>query len=101
MPPVQVSTSEAYRGVRPTMVKDSLMELIHAPIAEWKKYIKNDFEESIFKNHAEIRGVKAALYQAGALYASMSGSGSSVFGIFEKTPDLSILEQVNQVFYNI
>lgn len=101
MPPVQVSTSEAYRGVRPAMVKDSLMELIQAPIAEWKKYIKNDFEETIFKNHAEIRGVKAALYQSGALYASMSGSGSSVFGIFEKTPDLSSLEQVNQVFYNL
>ena len=101
MPPVQVSTSEAYRGVRPTMVKDSLMELIQLPIAEWKKCIKNDFEESIFKNNVEIRGVKAALYQSGALYASMSGSGSSVFGIYEKTPDLSALEQTNQVFYNI
>ncbi len=101
MPPVQVSTSEAYRGVRPKMTEDSLMELIQAPIATWKKHIKNDFEESIFPNHAEIRGVKAALYQAGALYASMSGSGSSVFGIFEKTPDLSALEQNNQVFYNL
>ncbi|HJP62158.1 MAG TPA: hypothetical protein VJ844_01890, partial [Mucilaginibacter sp.] len=68
---------------------------------EWKNHIKNDFEESVFKNHAVIRGVKAALYEAGAIYASMSGSGASVFGIFDKTPDLSALQQTNQVFYNI
>lgn len=101
MPPVQVSTSEAYRGVKPAHVKESLLDLIYLPVSEWKKHIKNDFEESIFKNNAEIRGVKAALYQAGALYASMSGSGASVFGIFSDTPDLSFLEQDNQVFYNI
>src|SRR5205814_2295250 len=69
MPPVQVSTSEAYRGVKPAPVKQSLLELIYKPIEEWKKYIKNDFEESVFKNHIEIRGVKAALYEADALYA--------------------------------
>jgi 4-diphosphocytidyl-2-C-methyl-D-erythritol kinase len=101
MPDVQVSTAEAYRGVKPAEVKTSLIELIQLPVASWKKYTKNDFEESIFKNHALIRGVKADLYQAGALFASMSGSGSSVFGIFDKTPDLSHLEADNQVFYDI
>jgi len=99
MPPVQISTAEAYRGVKPAPVKDSLMELIYLPVNEWKKYIKNDFEATIFKNNVEIRGVKASLYEAGALYASMSGSGSSVFGIFETKPDLSHLEQNNQIFY--
>ena len=99
MPPVHVSTSEAYRGVKPAPVKQSLLELIYKPIEEWKKYIKNDFEESVFKNHIEIRGVKATLYEVGALYASMSGSGASVFGIFRETPDLSELEKDNQVFY--
>ena len=99
MPSVQISTAEAYRGVKPAPVKESLMDLIYEPIAEWRKYIKNDFEASIFKDHPEIRGVKAALYEAGALYASMSGSGASVFGIFDKTPDLSALENDNQVFY--
>jgi 4-diphosphocytidyl-2-C-methyl-D-erythritol kinase len=98
-PPVHVSTAEAYGGVKPTAVKESLMDLIYEPVAEWKKYIKNDFEATIFKNHPTIRGVKAALYEAGALYASMSGSGSSVFGIFNKTPDLEELEKENQVFY--
>ncbi len=99
MPPVHVSTSEAYRGVKPATVKDSLYELIMEPIQEWKHFIKNDFEESVFKNHPVIRGVKAALYDAGAIYASMSGSGASVFGIFDKKPDLSELEKTNQVFY--
>ena len=99
MPPVQISTSEAFRGVTPKPVKDSLMELIEKPVTEWKNFIKNDFEQSIFKNHVMVRWVKAALYEAGALYASMSGSGAAVFGIFETTPDLSELEKTNQVFY--
>ncbi|MDB5130647.1 MAG: ispE [Mucilaginibacter sp.] len=98
-PPVHISTSEAYGGVKPAPVKDSLMELIYRPVGEWKNYIKNDFEASIFKNHPIIRGVKAALYEAGALYASMSGSGASVFGIFKEMPDLRELEKTNQVFY--
>lgn len=101
MPPVHVSTSEAYRGVRPAAVKTSLTELVALPVAEWKKYIKNDFEESIFKNHAAIRGVKAALYEAGALYASMSGSGASVFGIFKDLPDLGELKKENEIFYDV
>jgi len=101
MPPAHVSTSEAYRGVRPAPVKTSLQELITLPITEWKKYIRNDFEESVFKSHAVIRGVKAALYEAGAEYASMSGSGASVFGIFREMPDLSGLEKGNQIFYGI
>jgi 4-diphosphocytidyl-2-C-methyl-D-erythritol kinase len=101
MPPVQVSTSEAFRGIKPTPVKDSLYDLIYEPVREWKKYIKNDFEANIFKNHIEIRWVKAALYEYGALYAAMSGSGASVFGIFESKPDLSDLEANNEVFYNV
>jgi 4-diphosphocytidyl-2-C-methyl-D-erythritol kinase len=101
MPPVQVSTTEAYRGVKPAAVKTSLIELVTMPVTSWKKYIKNDFEESIFRNHVEIRGVKAALYEAGALFASMSGSGASVFGIFEEKPDLLFLEEGNEVFYGV
>ena len=99
MPPAHVSTAEAYRGVKPAPVNQSLKELIKLPVAEWKHHIKNDFEDSVFKNHPVIRGVKAALYEAGAIYASMSGSGASVFGIFNKKPDLSELEKTNQVFY--
>ncbi len=99
MPPVHISTSEAFGGVKPAPVKQSLMELVYRPVTEWKNVIKNDFEVSVFKNHPAIRGVKAALYEAGAIYASMSGSGAAVFGIFNETPDLSELEKTNQVFY--
>jgi 4-diphosphocytidyl-2-C-methyl-D-erythritol kinase len=99
MPPAHVSTAEAYRGVSPAPVKESLMDLIYEPVSEWKKFIKNDFETSVFKNHPEIRGVKAALYQAGAIYTSMSGSGASVFGIFDEAPDLRSLEGENEIFY--
>jgi len=101
MPDVHVSTAEAFGGIKPAMPKDSLLELITEPITEWRKFIKNDFENTIFKNHVEIRGVKASLYEAGAIYASMSGSGASVFGIFEHTPDLGFLETDNEVFYDV
>jgi 4-diphosphocytidyl-2-C-methyl-D-erythritol kinase len=98
MPPVHVSTGEAYRGVRPMKAGHSLKELIGQPVSDWKQYIKNDFEDSVFKNHPQIRGVKSALYEAGALYASMSGSGASVFGIFDHQPNLSALEKENKVY---
>jgi 4-diphosphocytidyl-2-C-methyl-D-erythritol kinase len=98
MPSAHVSTAEAYRGVKPRPAETSLKEMICLPVGEWKHCIKNDFEESIFENHPLIRGVKATLYEAGALYASMSGSGASVFGIFKEMPDLSGLKKDNQVF---
>jgi 4-diphosphocytidyl-2-C-methyl-D-erythritol kinase len=101
MPPAHVSTGEAYRGVRPQLPRQSLQELVTQPITEWRNHIKNDFEVSVFANHPAIRGVKAALYQAGAIYASMSGSGASVFGIFEGKPDLQHLEEENRVFYDV
>jgi 4-diphosphocytidyl-2-C-methyl-D-erythritol kinase len=78
-----------------------LKELVELPVEQWKNHIKNDFEESVFRNHPVIRGVKAALYETGALYASMSGSGASVFGIFKQRPDLSHLQSANQIFYDI
>ncbi|WP_207422683.1 4-(cytidine 5'-diphospho)-2-C-methyl-D-erythritol kinase [Desertivirga brevis] len=101
MPPVHVSTGEAYRGVKPQSPERSLKELIELPVGEWKYHIKNDFEASIFNNHPSIRGVKSALYEAGALYSSMSGSGASVYGIFKEEISLPELEIGNQVFYNI
>jgi len=101
MPPVHVSTGEAYRGVRPAKPEKSLKELISLPVSDWKYHVKNDFETSIFKNHPSIRGVKSALYEAGALYSSMSGSGASVYGIFKGEVKLDDLEKGNEVFYNV
>ncbi|MCQ6958015.1 4-(cytidine 5'-diphospho)-2-C-methyl-D-erythritol kinase [Mucilaginibacter aquariorum] len=101
MPDEHVSTAEAYRGVKPAPVSESLYDLIKTPLTAWRGHIKNDFEGHIFRDHPVIRGVKAELYEYGALYASMSGSGASVFGIFENTPNLQAMEESNQVFYNV
>lgn len=101
MPDVHVSTAEAYRGVKPSPVNETVYDLVKMPVAAWKKHIRNDFEGHIFNNHPVIRGVKASLYERGALYASMSGSGASVFGIFESKPDLGELEKTCRVFYGV
>lgn len=101
MPPVHVSTAQAYGGIKPQPSTTSLKELVKLPVAEWKHHIKNDFEKHIFEAFPVIEKVKNALYDAGALYACMSGSGASVFGIFEQKPDLKYLEADNQVFYNL
>jgi 4-diphosphocytidyl-2-C-methyl-D-erythritol kinase len=101
MPDEHVSTAEAYRGVKPAPVRESLYDQIKTPLAAWRGQIKNDFEGHIFRDHPVIRGVKAELYEHGAVYVSMSGSGASVFGIFENTPNLSAMEEFNQVFYNV
>ena len=101
MPPVHVSTAEAYGGIKPAPVAKSLKDLIKLPVAEWKQHIKNDFETHIFKAYPVIQEVKTELYDLGALYASMSGSGASVFGIFETLPDLRHLETTNRVFYGV
>ncbi len=65
----------------------SLFELIQKPMIEWKDLIKNDFEKSVFSKYPEIGKIKNDLYGMGAMYASMSGSGSSVYGIFETVPE--------------
>lgn len=101
MPPVHVSTGEAYRGVVPGVPQESLKELIGLPVEGWRSAIKNDFEKSVFENHPSIRGVKKSLYEAGAIYASMSGSGASVYGIFKENVKLLELEKGNKVFYGI
>ncbi len=85
-PGIHVSTKEAYSGVSPKVPERSIPNLIQEPISEWKKKLKNDFEASIFPNHPKIEHLKQAMYDAGAIYASMTGSGSTVFGIFEDSP---------------
>lgn len=83
-----VSTREAYAGVRPAVPSIPLVEALRRPIGEWRGCVKNDFEPHVFAAHPRIAQLKQYLYDGGALYASMSGSGSAVFGIFETKPDL-------------
>ena len=66
-------------------------------MSEWKQHLKNDFEEIVFKHHPEIKNIKEQLYQQGAVYASMSGSGSTVYGLFNKN-ELSQLHFPKQYF---
>lgn len=85
-PDIHVSTVQAYSKVIPEKPKFSLIESIQQPIADWKDLIKNDFEQSVFSQFPAIEKIKNDLYNMGAVYASMSGSGSSVYGIFETIP---------------
>ncbi|MGE0562488.1 MAG: 4-(cytidine 5'-diphospho)-2-C-methyl-D-erythritol kinase [Flavobacteriales bacterium] len=83
-PNIHVGTAEAYDGVKPTPSTKNLKNLIQLPIEQWKTDIKNNFEDSIFPNHHQIKTLKEKFYIEGAIYASMTGSGSAVYGIFEK-----------------
>lgn len=85
-----VSTKEAYSGVKPAVPEVRLAEALQRPIGEWQGVVKNDFEPHIFVAHSAIAELKKVMLDAGAVYASMSGSGSAVFGIFENRPKLSI-----------
>lgn len=88
-PSIHVSTAQAYANITPKYPEFSLSQLPSIPLEKWKLYLRNDFEESVFKNHPQIAEIKSKLYEKGAIYAAMSGSGSSVFGIFKDLPDIS------------
>jgi 4-diphosphocytidyl-2-C-methyl-D-erythritol kinase len=84
-PDVSVSTAQAYAGVVPLEPVTSISEIIKRPIEEWKGVLENDFEVSVFSAFPQIGGLKKKMISLGASYAAMSGSGSSVYGIFEKS----------------
>ena len=86
-PEVFVSTREAYAGVHPHAPAFSLLETAALPVEQWEGRMVNDFEESIFRNHPLLADIKAELYRQGAVYAAMSGSGSTVFGLFRERPE--------------
>lgn len=83
-----VSTAEAYSGVKPKEPKIPLEQRLQLPVIEWQGVIKNDFESHIFLSHPTIKELKERLLDDGAIYASMSGSGSAVFGLFTERPEL-------------
>jgi 4-diphosphocytidyl-2-C-methyl-D-erythritol kinase len=83
-PGIHVPTGKAFERIVPNKERVSIRDIIRAPVKEWKDTLKNDFEDSVFSDYPEIRHIKEQLYRQGAVYASMSGSGSSVYGVFEK-----------------
>ena len=85
-PDIAVSTKEAYELIVPKKPEVSLKEIVRLPINKWSELMHNDFEIPIFRKHPLIGEIKQHLYDSGAVYASMSGSGTSVYGLYEKKP---------------
>ena len=94
-PDVAVPTRDAFAKIKPKHPEVSLKECIQRPIETWRDCIKNDFEDSVFGKYPEIAAIKDKMYDMGAVYASMSGSGSSVYGIFK-----NFIENVDEKFGN-
>ena len=81
-PDIFVSTRDAFSLIKPHRPEHPLKEVVRLPVEEWKKHMVNDFEESVFPQYPAIGEIKEEMYKQGAIYASMSGSGSSVYGLF-------------------
>jgi len=90
-PAIHVSTALAYQGIQPRNNRPSIESLLALPIEEWKNVVENDFEKGVFAEFPAIQKIKEFLYEEGAIYAAMSGSGSSVFGIFADEPNGKII----------
>lgn len=86
-PGIHVSTQEAYAGVHPNSVDIPIAKILEQPVTTWQGALVNDFESSVFERHSMIGELKQDLLDSGACYAAMSGSGSSIFGLFEKESD--------------
>ena len=80
---VAVSTKDAYNGIRPHLPEVPLREALTRPVEEWDGVLVNDFEETVFAKYPELAAIKRSLYDSGAAYASMSGSGSALFALYK------------------
>ncbi|MBO4730695.1 MAG: 4-(cytidine 5'-diphospho)-2-C-methyl-D-erythritol kinase [Bacteroidaceae bacterium] len=87
-PDIHVSTAEAYTGVTPSQPQSSLKDVLqNTPVKLWRNVVTNDFESSVFRRYPQIAAIKETLYDMGAVYASMSGSGSAVYALFTRPVD--------------
>lgn len=97
-PGIHISTAWAFSQIRPAKPLKPLAEIIRQPVHEWKEELLNDFEQPVMEQYPALREIKKKLYEAGALYASMTGSGSAFYGIFEKNSIPFSEEKENQLF---
>lgn len=81
---ISVSTADAYRGISPRIPEIPLREVLMRPVSEWKDLLVNDFETTVFAKYPVLASIKQSLYDSGAVYASMSGSGSALFALYGK-----------------
>ncbi|WP_320054574.1 4-(cytidine 5'-diphospho)-2-C-methyl-D-erythritol kinase [uncultured Acetobacteroides sp.] len=89
-PPFGISTPEAFSGITPKQPQIALSEAIKQPVERWKDVLFNDFEPHLFCNHPQLAAIKQQLYDNGATYAAMSGSGSTIFGIFKDNVEVVV-----------
>ncbi|ALO48787.1 4-(cytidine 5'-diphospho)-2-C-methyl-D-erythritol kinase [Hoylesella enoeca] len=85
-PDVAISTREAYTSLVPSRPNTCCRDIVREPIEQWREMLSNDFETPILSRYPELSAIKVALYNAGAVYAQMSGSGSAFFGLFKEEP---------------
>jgi 4-diphosphocytidyl-2-C-methyl-D-erythritol kinase len=83
-PGIHIPTARAFSKITPSGKTASLKNIIQMPVEKWKDVLKNDFEDIVFAEHPEVKSIREQLYRQGAVYASMSGSGSTVYGLFDK-----------------
>ena len=87
-PDIPVPTKEAFSRITPAFPKKCCKDIVMQPVETWREELTNDFEQSVFALHPEIGAIKERLYQLGATYAAMSGSGSALFGLFKNPIDV-------------
>jgi 4-diphosphocytidyl-2-C-methyl-D-erythritol kinase len=87
-PGIHIRTAEAYAGIQPDNSGPDLRKIVTGPVTKWKNMVVNDFEVPVFAKYPLLEMLKKELYRHGAVYASLSGSGSSIYGIFQSAPVL-------------
>ncbi len=97
-PKIHISTQQAYAGIVPNIPEQSISDILNLPISKWKSKLKNDFESSVIETHLDIVSIKEHLYDNDALYTSMSGSGSAVYGIFENKVAGNLLDHLSKKY---
>ena len=97
-PKIHISTQQAYAGIVPNIPQHTISEIINLPISKWKSQLNNDFEISLSQTYPEIINMKELIYSHGAIYVSMTGSGSAVFGIFENKVAENLLGRLSKKY---
>ena len=98
-PGIHSNTAKAYQEMVFSDAKNSVKNTLGSSLNAWKNTLVNDFEKSLFKHYPVLSGIKELLYQEGAIYASMSGSGSTLYGLFEKMPDYTFQKEMDYLEY--
>ncbi len=98
IPPLHISTREAYAQITPDEPPEPIEKTVRRNVKLWSEHLVNDFEGPVFKKYPLLAEIKRRLYQDGAIYASMSGSGSALYGLFTEKPDLHSVTEGNRIF---